>query len=247
VQGPAAAAAGRGKLRKRRGGGAAAGWELDLVVVGEAFGHAAEILQIIGRVNAARPTWRLLGCYTDGGAPLQPKGCPVLGTLAEAAAGLGPGGAHSRALVAVQNGRPPAHALPPARLATIVDPAAFVAATARLGWGCVLYPGCFVGHRARVANFVLCLPGAVINHDCSVGRGAVLGARATLAGSVRVRAGAYIGQAATVREGVCLGGGCLVGTGAVVLRDVGRLEVTRGLLSFSRPQTVSVPQGMYIR
>jgi len=84
------------------------------------------------------------------------------------------------------------------RLASLVDPTAFVSRTSSIGRGCVLYPHCYVGLNARLDDLVFALAGCVINHDDVIGRGTALASGAQLAGSVTVEPDCYLGQACTV-------------------------------------------------
>ena len=102
----------------------------------------------------------------------------------------------------------------------IIAPSAFVASSATLGIGCVVYPFCFIGTKATLADGVLVLANSIINHDCIIGDRAILASNVSLAGSVNVKAGAYLGQACTVKQYLTVGSNSTVGMGAVVTRNV---------------------------
>jgi acetyltransferase-like isoleucine patch superfamily enzyme len=106
------------------------------------------------------------------------------------------------------------------RIVTLVAPTAFVASTARIGRGCVIYPHCFVGHNAILGDRVFVLGGSVINHDDVLKDDVTVGSQVSLAGFVHVEAGCYLGQACTVRQHLRIGRGSLVGMGSVVIADV---------------------------
>src|SRR5439155_11647277 len=130
--------------------------------------HAAEMADIVNRVNRASPTWRLLGFVSPGptraGSTL--NGHPVLG--AAAIEDL------PEAALAVENEWPRPLNVPRERLASLVDPSVFVAGTARIGAGCVIFPHGFVGHRARLGDEVFCLAGCLLNHDVVVEDGVIM-------------------------------------------------------------------------
>lgn len=102
----------------------------------------------------------------------------------------------------------------------IIAPTAFVASTATIGVGCVIYPNCFIGAKARLGNGILMLSGSIVNHDCVIEDLAVITSHVSLAGSVKVKTGAYLGQGCTVKQHLTIGSGSTVGMGAVVTRDV---------------------------
>ncbi len=184
----------------------------DLLIVGLDV-HNGEMAEIVERVNARQPTWRLRGFVSLDGARVGETfvdypihAAQALQDWPEAA--LLPGlDAASRSL-------------PRERYATLVDPAAWVSRTARIGPGCVLYPHCFVGLHARLGDFVLALSGSIINHDDVLGDRVVVASGVRLAGQVAVEDDCYLGQACSVRQFTRVGRGSLIGTGAVVLHDV---------------------------
>lgn len=185
----------------------------DLIVFGTGP-HAREMADLVEDINSLSATWNLLGFVEPReaapGSALD--GRPVLGG-AEALAN------HAESWVAPEYGSGPVP-VDPERLATLVAPSAFVARSARIGPGCVLYPGCFVGADASLGRRVFCLANAVINHDCRFGDGVTLCAGATLAGHVQVEAGAYLGQGCSVRQELRVGAGSVVGMGSAVVADV---------------------------
>jgi carbonic anhydrase/acetyltransferase-like protein (isoleucine patch superfamily) len=186
----------------------------DLLILGVGV-HAAEMAEIVERVNEVRPAWKLLGFIAPEAkhAGEQRNGYPVLGTLDQLAL-------YPEACLVPDNEWPHTLPLPRERLVSLVDPSAFVSRTAHLGAGCVLYPHCFVGLNARLGERVFCLSGSVVNHDDMLEDRVILASGVRLAGSVHVEADCYLGQGCTVRQYVRIGRGSLIGMGAVVLNDV---------------------------
>jgi sugar O-acyltransferase (sialic acid O-acetyltransferase NeuD family) len=186
----------------------------DLLIVGVGA-HAAEMAEIVERVNGAHPTWRLLGFIAseekDAGERL--NGYPVLGAVDRLPE-------YPDAYLVRAHGWPQSLPLPPDRLVSLIDPTAFVSRTAKIGLGCVLYPHCFVGLDAQIGEHVFCLSGSVINHHAVLEDRVVVATRVSLAGSVHVEADCYLGQACTVREHLRIGRGSLIGMGAVVVKNV---------------------------
>ena len=188
----------------------------DLIILGSGV-HGLEMAEIIERVNAVRPQWNLRG-YLVPAAQAQLVGqtrhrYPVLGTSADLAQ-------HPGARFVADNEFQDALDLPADRWISLVDPSTFVAPTASLGPGCVVYPHGFIGHNARLGKRVFCLSGCCINHDDVLEDGVVVTSGVTLAGGVHVEANCYLGQACTVRQYLRIGCGSLIGMGAVVVANV---------------------------
>jgi sugar O-acyltransferase (sialic acid O-acetyltransferase NeuD family) len=188
----------------------------DLIILGAGV-HGAEMAEIAERASGAGAPWRLRGfAVPQGRADLIGKtlnGHPVLGA-SEALEG------YLDCSVVPDNEYDEPIDLPRERIASLIDPSAFISRTARVGAGCVVYPHCFVGLNASLGDFVFMLAGAVINHDDVLDERVVLCSGVTLAGGVHVEAGCYLGQGCTVRQNLRVGRGSLIGMGAVVTKDV---------------------------
>lgn len=187
----------------------------DLIILGTGP-HAREMADIVEQINRAEPTWSLLGFLIpdsqDGLVGEKLNGLPVLDTFA--AVDRFP----NASLVPEYNCGFPG--FPRERMISLVAPGAFVASTARMGKGCVIYPNCFVGHDAKLGDRVFVLSGSIINHDDCLEDDVTLGSNASLAGFVHVEAGSYLGQACTIRQELRIGRGSLIGMGSVVIADV---------------------------
>lgn len=186
----------------------------DLLILGTGV-HAAEMAEIVERINRVAPTWNLLGyvAYDGQRAGEDFNGYPILGgreTIDE----------RLDAALVPDYEWPKAHPLPRERVLSLIDPSAVVSRTATLGIGCVLYPGVFVGLNARLGDFVFALSGCRINHDDIIEDRVALASGVTLAGNLHIEADCYLGQSCSVRQFTRIGRGSLVGMGAVVIRDV---------------------------
>ncbi len=187
--------------------------------------HAQEMVEIVGRINAVRPTWNLLGYLTRRMDQVGQKlnGAPVLGMAADLArypqAGLVPGN---------EGGWKSMPDLPRPQLVSLFDPSVFVSRTAQIGVGCVFYPGCYIGLNAKIGDFVFCLGGSTINHDDVIENGVVMASGVTLAGAVHVEPDCYLGQSCTIRQFLTVGRHSLVGMGAVVVKNVPPNSVMAG-------------------
>ncbi|HLZ37942.1 MAG TPA: acetyltransferase [Mycobacteriales bacterium] len=197
-------------------------------------GFARETACAVHAVNSVAPTFRLLGFLDD--APNRQgtvvDGLPVLGPVEAALA-------HPEARLVVCTGSPRDYSsrrrivsrlgLPPDAYATVVHPAASLAAGATLGPGTVLLAGVVVTAPVAVGAHVAVMPHVVLTHDDEVGDDVTFGAGVRLGGGTVAGNGCYVGSGALVREGVRIGAGALVGMGAVVLRDVPPREVWAGV------------------
>lgn len=194
----------------------------DLIILGTCV-HAGEMAEVVQRINERAPAWNLLGFIGAPGQPIggQLNGHPILG--GEEALSR-----HPQALLAPEYEWPRGAPLPRERLASLVDPSAFVSRTAAIGVACVVYPHGFVGLNARLGDWVFCLAGCVVNHDAVLGDRVALASGVTLAGGVQVEEDCYLGQGCTVKQDVRIGRGSLVGMGAVVVRDVAPNSVVVG-------------------
>jgi sugar O-acyltransferase (sialic acid O-acetyltransferase NeuD family) len=186
----------------------------DLIILGTQV-HAQEMVEIVERVNAVSPQWKLKGYLSqDGVVPgTELNGYPVL-------AGEWSSKEHAGAVFALSYGVP-REALPPReRLVSLLDPSAFISRTASIGVGCVIYPSCYVGLKAKVGDYVFCLSGSIINHDDVVEDRVAFASGVVLAGNLHIEEGCYLGQACSVRQFVRVGRGSTIGMGAVVVKDV---------------------------
>jgi acetyltransferase-like isoleucine patch superfamily enzyme len=181
------------------------------------------MLDIAASMNRRSKTWNVVGVVT----PTEEKvGSEIAGFVAldmkEAMI------RHPAALMVPEYEWPLKSDLPRSRLATLVDPSAFVSVTAQIGLGCVIFPHCYVGAHARVGDFLFCLAGTVINHNDIIEDHVTLTSGVVLAGDVLVEADCYLGQGCTVREMVTIGRGSVIGMGSVVLHDVAPNSVVAG-------------------
>ncbi|MFN8632073.1 MAG: NeuD/PglB/VioB family sugar acetyltransferase, partial [Chloroflexota bacterium] len=104
--------------------------------------------------------------------------------------------------------------------ATVVHPAATVAASAALGEGTVVMAHAAVNPGASVGRHAIVNTGAIVEHDVVVGDRSHIGPGAVVGGGARVGDDAFVALGALVRDHVSIGDGATVGMGAVVVADV---------------------------
>jgi hypothetical protein len=104
--------------------------------------------------------------------------------------------------------------------ATMLDPTATVATSARVGIGSYVNAGAIIAAGVRAGA------GCAINRGASIGHHAVLddyvsvGPGAVTGGACRVGEGAFLGVGAVIAPEVTVGAAAVVGAGAVVIADV---------------------------
>ena len=189
----------------------------DLIILGLGP-QVVEMAEIIDRVNAVKPTWRLLGFVSHRSRAEKPPpdsyhGYPMLGTIDELDRFPEP-----MVLPACECWAP--EGFPRERLATVIDPSASVSRFAQIGPGCLIYPLSFVGMGGVLEEQVFIMSGCAVNHDDHVGSRVSICAGVSMAGFVHVENNCYLGQACTIRQSVRVGEGSLIGMGSVVLKDV---------------------------
>ena len=185
--------------------------------------HAIEMAEIVERVNRQHPRWEFIGLVSPHGKSIG----EARGT-ARVVGGPEALDDHPAARVVPEYGWP-AEMLPSReRLASLVDPTAFVSATATVGAGCVIYPNCFLGSNVGIGDHVFCLSGSVVNHDVVLGDRVTLATNVSVAGEVRVEPRCYLGQGCSIRQQLTVGCESHIGMGAVVIEDVAPRSVMVG-------------------
>jgi len=194
----------------------------DLLILGAGV-HAAEMAEIVDRVNRVEPAWNLLGFVSPDGEKIGDmlNGYKVLGTREVL-------DRHAGAFLVKAFEWPREEEAPRERMTSLIDPSAVVSRTARIGVGCVIYPHCYIGLNARLGDNVFVLSGCIINHDDVIGDYSTLASGVSLAGYVHIEADCYLGQSCTVRQSQHIGAGSMIGMGAVVVKDVPPNSVMAG-------------------
>jgi sugar O-acyltransferase (sialic acid O-acetyltransferase NeuD family) len=192
-----------------------------LVLVGGG-GHASDVLQAIEAVNAAQPTYHVVGILDDDDIDLgrfAGRGVSHIGPIADVAVVdaayvlcLGwPWTRHAVVRRIGDRGQP----APP-----IVHPSADMGAGVEMGLGSVV-----LGHT-HVSPFVRLGAHAVVSYLASVGHDSTFGDHASVMPNAAVSGGVtgghrvLVGSGAVVREGISLGDDVRIGAGAAVVSDV---------------------------
>jgi sugar O-acyltransferase (sialic acid O-acetyltransferase NeuD family) len=191
-----------------------------LVIVG-AGGFGREVLWLVEEINAANPTWEVLGFLDD----LQPAhhasdGPPFLGPVA-AYGQLG----SPRAVCAI--GSPRVRMAKVQRLeemgvrwATLIHPRASVSRRARIDEGSIICHAASVSVEARIGRHAHLNHGVLVAHDVVLGEACTLSPHADVNGAAVLEEGVFLGSHACVLPGARVGAWATVGAGSVVLSNV---------------------------
>lgn len=114
-------------------------------------------------------------------------------------------------------------------LVTAIHPRAVIAAGVPVGAGTVIAAGAVVNPNAAIGENVIVNTCASVDHDCVIEDGAHLSPGVRLAGGVHIGRGAWIGIGSTIIDKLHVGAGAIIGAGAVVVRDVPKQVVARGV------------------
>jgi sugar O-acyltransferase (sialic acid O-acetyltransferase NeuD family) len=194
---------------------------LPLVLIGGG-GHASDVLQAVEAVNAARPTYRVVGVLDDHDVDrrrFEGRGVAHIGPIddvvsVDAAYVLCLGWPWTRHAVARRIGERGQPAPP------IVHPSADVGIGVELGPGSVVLGHAHVSPFVRFGAHALVSYIASIGHDATFGDHASVMPNAAVSGEVAGGHRVLVGSGAVVREGVRLGDDVRIGAGAAVVGDV---------------------------
>lgn len=105
-------------------------------------------------------------------------------------------------------------------LASVIHPAATVAASARIGGGGFLAAGAIVNPDAELGAGAIVNTGASVDHDCRIGTAVHIAPGARLCGDVVVGDRTLIGAGAVIIPGIRIGDDAVIGAGTTIVRDV---------------------------
>lgn len=187
-------------------------------------GNAYDVLDIVDALNAASPTWKVIG-FLDDTRSVESRflELPILGRVADA-----PRFADAQFVNTIGSEKSYRHRpeiiattkLSRERFATLVHPAAAVSSRASLGHGVYVSFGASIAGAVAVGDHVSIGASATIGHDTTIGNYSIIAPQAVVSGFVKIGVACYLGAAAAIKQNVSLGDGALIGMAAVVTRDV---------------------------
>lgn len=217
-------------------GRAAAGGPMDVVIVG-AGGFGREVLQYVRDAFAGDASVRVKGFLDDRPPDLSGFGLdvPVLGDTHGYAPQPGDRFVIAVGLPALRTALAERLAARGARFLTVVHPLAFVAASARLGQGCILAPFATVGAHTVVGDHSVLTFYASVGHDARVGRSCALSPHSVTNGGSVLGDEVFLGAHAVVNPLQRVGDRAKVAAGAVVYRPVPAGTLAAGNPAKARP------------
>lgn len=114
-------------------------------------------------------------------------------------------------------------------LATIIHPGAVVSRYSKVGGGCIICAGVVINADACIGMGAILNTGCSVDHDCLLGDAVHISPGARLAGGVNVERCVWIGMGSVVKQLLTVGAGSVVGAGAVVIKDVFKNSVVKGV------------------
>lgn len=187
----------------------------------EARGGRGEALQVAGFLNDALPPDSRIA------------GRPVLGRLEDwrrlPAEFSFVAALHKLKQMQARMNRVIGLAIPDARWATVIDPAACIAEDVVIGHGSYIGPYAVVQPGCRIGKHVSIRAGANLGHDAGVADFAYVGPNASLCGRARLDEGAHLGPNACVADGKSVGRFAVVGICSAVTKNVPARTVVIGV------------------
>lgn len=194
------------------------------IVIWGIGGHGREVAQLIADIEVSQPgSWALQGFLVDDNATTRnphPLPGPLLG-------GLDWWLAHPETEGVIAVGNPAIrrqitlrlhHANPALRFATLVHPLAWVAPSASLGQGSVVFAQSCVSAQVQVGQHASINLACTLSHDTVLGDCVSLGPGVHLCGGVHIGHDCELGAGVNVIPNVQIEPGVTVGAGAVVTR-----------------------------
>lgn len=112
--------------------------------------------------------------------------------------------------------------------ATLIDPSAVVAASAKLSTGVQINAAAVIGANTVLQEFSLVNRSASVGHDVILESYVSLGPACVLCGSSKIGRGSFIGAGAIITPGCSIGNNSIIGAGAVVTKDVPEHSIVVG-------------------
>lgn len=101
-----------------------------------------------------------------------------------------------------------------------VHPTAWVAPSAQVAPGAIVFPACCLDEGADVGRGAVLHNRVTLSHDTRIGACAYLAPGVTTSGRVTIGARAFVGAGVVCADGVSIGDDAIVGVGTVVTSDV---------------------------
>lgn len=112
---------------------------------------------------------------------------------------------------------------------TVIHPSVNIAASSRIGKGCIICAGSNISVDTQIGNFCIFNISSTVGHDCKVADYASAMSGTVICGHVCLGEGVYLGSNASILPGRVVGENAKVGAGSVVLRNVRAKRTVMGV------------------
>ncbi|MHA6248866.1 acetyltransferase [Pontibacter sp. CAU 1760] len=194
-----------------------------IAIVG-AGGLGREVAMLLEQINAAVPTWEVMGFYDDGipaGTLVNGYACrgnvSALNQVQEALAvvvAIGMPAIKARIVEQLQNTA--------VYFPVLIHPSVQMANRTHLeiGEGSIITANCVLTVNIKLGKHVLLSIGSLVSHDAVLGDYTAVMPGVNISGGVTVGEGCYIGAGATIINHIEVGSNTTVGAGAVVVKSL---------------------------
>jgi len=115
------------------------------------------------------------------------------------------------------------------KLGTLIHPRSTVSKYAEIGAGAVVMAGAAINSFTSIGLSSIINTSCSIDHDCTIAEGVHVSPGVHIAGGVSVGEMSWLGIGSIVKQGVEIGASVIVAAGAVVINDVPRNSVIKGI------------------
>ncbi|MBS1541764.1 MAG: acetyltransferase [Bacteroidetes bacterium] len=192
----------------------------DIVIYG-AGGFGKETALLLKQINAAKPSWHVIGFADDGiAAGEKVAGLSVLGGLSFLQ------NFHTEIAVVIAIAEPSIRhtiyqqlQLPRLSFPSIIHPGVFVDEETTVGEGSIICAGVQMTNHIKLGRFSLVNLLCTLGHDCQIGDFSSLMPSVNISGCVTIGQRCFVGVGASVLQGLTIGHDCRIGAGAVVTKS----------------------------
>lgn len=124
---------------------------------------------------------------------------------------------------------------------TAIHPHSYVAPSARVGSGTVVFAGAVVQPGTTIGRHAILNTGCGVDHDCEIGDFAHIAPGGRIAGACKIEEGALLGLGCGVIQGRTVGAWAIVGAGAVVISDIPARATAIGVPARLRNPSTDLP------
>lgn len=132
------------------------------------------------------------------------------------------------------------------KIATLIHPNAVIGENVAIGIGSVVMAGAVINPCSIIGKGCIINTCASVDHDCIVGDYVHISVGSHLAGTVHIGCRTWIGIGAVVSNNLSIVSDCMIGAGAVVVKQIERKGIYKGVPAVKRTSKVSPSWGSNI-